>query len=136
MSEPIPRRRLHRVVFTLAGIYNLCWGLFAAVDPQWLFRFADMPPMQHPPIYQAMGMVVGVYGLMYLEVARRPEHGWLIAAVGFLGKVLGPIGMLQLVLSGQWPVEALVLNVTNDFIWLLPFAVYLWDSWPRYRRTF
>ena len=129
------RRRLHRIVFGLAGVYNISWGLFAAIDPQWLFRFANMPLMVHPPIYQAMGMVVGVYGVLYLEIARRPEHGWLMAAVGWVGKILGPIGMLQLVLSGQWPPAALVLNLTNDLIWLPFFTVYLWDAWPMFRHS-
>jgi hypothetical protein len=30
----IPRRNLHRITFTLAGIYNIAWGLYAAIDPQ------------------------------------------------------------------------------------------------------
>ena len=80
-------------------------------------------------------MVVGVYAVLYQEIARRPEHGWLMAAVGWLGKVLGPIGMLQLVLSEQWPPAALVLNLTNDFIWLPFFTVYLWDAWPMFRHS-
>ena len=28
------RRRVHQVVFALAGVYNLGWGLYAAIDPQ------------------------------------------------------------------------------------------------------
>jgi len=28
------------VVFLLAGLYNIGWGIFSALDPQWLFRFA------------------------------------------------------------------------------------------------
>jgi hypothetical protein len=31
------------------------------------------------------------------EVARAPERGWPIAAVGFTGKLLGPIGLGYLV---------------------------------------
>ncbi len=49
-------------------------------------------------------MVVGLYGLLYLEVARVPERGWLLAAVGLLGKVLGPIGLVSLDL--EWRVAA------------------------------
>ena len=75
-------------------------------------------------------MVVGVYGILYLDVARRPDRGWLIAAVGLLGKLLGPIGLAQLILSGQWPPATLVLCITNDFIWWIPFSIYLWDAWP------
>jgi hypothetical protein len=130
------RRALHRVVFTLAAAYNLLWGLYAAVDPQWLFRFAGMPPMNQPALFACLGMVIGVYGLLYAEVARRPEHGFALAAVGLLGKVLGPIGLALLILRGEWPVATLVLCLTNDFIWWVPFGLYLWDAWPHYRRTF
>jgi len=130
------RRALHRAVFSVAALYNLLWGLWAAVDPQWLFRFAGMPPLNHPAIFACLGMVVGVYGLVYAEVARRPEHGFLLAAVGLLGKVLGPVGLAGLILQGEWPPATVVLCLTNDFIWWVPFALYLHDSWPEYRRTF
>jgi hypothetical protein len=129
----IPRRRFHRVVFVLAGLYNIAWGLYSALDPQWLFRFTGMPLMVHPEIFACLGMVIGLYGVLYLEVARRPEHGFLLAAVGFTGKVLGPIGLIQLLASGAWPPSAIVLSLTNDFVWLVPFALYLWDAWPGFR---
>jgi hypothetical protein len=130
------RRTLHRAVFSAAAGYNVLWGLYAAVDPQWLFRFAGMPPLNHPALFACLGMVIGVYGICYAEVARRPEHGFLLAAVGLLGKVLGPIGLGALILQGEWPPATLVLCLTNDFIWWVPFSLYLYDAWPDYRRTF
>ncbi len=129
----MPRLRFHRLTFTLAGIYNLGWGLYSAVDPQWLFRFAGMPPLSHPEIFACLGMVIGLYGVLYLEVARRPERGWLIAAVGLTGKVLGPVGLAGLLLDGSWPPASLALCVTNDFIWWIPFGIYLVDAWPAFR---
>src|SRR5690606_16795824 len=98
----IPRRRLHRAVFVAAGLYNIAWGLYAAADPQWLFRFAGMPLLNHPQIFACLGMVIGLYGVLYLEVARVPERGWLLAAVGFTGKVLGPLGLAVLLWRGEW----------------------------------
>jgi hypothetical protein len=127
----IARRACHRAVFLAAGIYNLGWGLDSALDPQWLFRFAGMPPLNHPQIFACLGMVVGIYGILYLEVARAPERGWMIAAVGLLGKVLGPIGLVQVIWAGEWPLATLVLCITNDFIWWLPFAIYLYYAYPR-----
>lgn len=125
----IRRRRLHQTVFLLAGIYNLSWGLYSALNPQWLFRFAGMPDLNHPEIFACLGMVIGVYGILYLEVARVPERGWLMAAVGLLGKVLGPIGLAQLIWTGQWPPSTVILCITNDFIWWIPFGLYLYDAW-------
>ena len=130
----IKRRRLHRATFVVAGVYNMVWGLYAALDPQYVFRFAEMTPMVHPQIFACLGMVVGLYGLIYLEVARAPERGFVLAAVGLVGKVLGPIGMVFLVATQQWPAAALVLCLTNDFIWWVPFGLYVIDSWPHYRR--
>jgi hypothetical protein len=129
------RRRLHRAVFAGAGLYNVLWGLYAALDPQWLFRFAGMPLSNYPQIFACLGMVVGLYGILYFEVARVPEHGWLLAAVGFAGKILGPIGLLALIWRGVWPPATLALCITNDFIWWAPFGVYLHDAWPYFRST-
>lgn len=129
----MPRRRFHRIVFLLAGAYNIAWGLYAAFDPQWLFRFAGMPLQNQPAVFACLGMVVGLYGILYFEVARAPERGWLIAAVGLAGKVLGPIGLTVLLARGAWPPATLILTATNDVVWWIPFALYLYDAWPSFR---
>jgi hypothetical protein len=127
---PIPRRKFHRFIFTAAGVYNLTWGLYSVYDPQWLFRFSGLTPLNHPAIFACLGMVVGLYGVVYFEIARVPERGWLLAAVGLIGKVLGPIGLAKLIWSGAWPGSTVVLCLTNDLIWWVPFSVYLYDAWP------
>lgn len=130
----IARRRFHRAVFALAGIYNIIWGLYSSLDPNWLFRFAGMPPANYPEIFACLAMVVGLYGVIYFEVARRPERGFLLAAVGLLGKILGPIGLAILIWQGQWKPATFVLCLTNDFIWWIPFSIYLFDSWKFFRE--
>jgi hypothetical protein len=129
------RRTLHRVTFCLAGAYNIAWGILAVLDPQWLFRFAHMPDANYPQIFACLGMVVGLYGLLYWEVARVPEQGWRIAAVGLIGKLLGPVGLAVLIVTGQWPIRTVVLCLTNDLIWWVPFARYLADSWLYHRSA-
>jgi len=131
----IPRRRWHRVVFAAAGLYNIAWGLYSAIDPQWLFRFAAMPPSNYPQLFSCLGMVIGLYGILYFEIARVPERGWLLAAVGLAGKVLGPAGLLILIWQGAWPPATLIMCLTNDFIWWIPFGLYLNDAWPCFRQS-
>ncbi|GAA2511925.1 hypothetical protein [Winogradskya humida] len=126
----------HRWTFIAAGAYNIGWGLYAVADPQWLFRVAGMPPSNTPQIFATLGMVLGLYGVLYLEVARRPAHGWLPAAVGLTGKILGPLGLAYLILRDIWPPATLILIITNDLIWWIPFALYLRAAWPSYRATF
>lgn len=129
----LPRRRFHRAVFLAAGHYNMAWGLYSVLDPQWFFRFTGLPPLNHPAIFACLGMVIGLYGILYFEVARVPERGWLLAAVGLVGKFLGPIGLALMIVRGVWPPSSIVLCLTNDFIWWLPFGLYLRDSWPYFQ---
>lgn len=131
----IPRRRIHRATFVLAGAYNVGWGLYAIVDPQWLFRSTGMVPMRHPAVFMTLGMVVGLYGILYFEVARIPERGFLIAAVGLAGKLLGPLGFAMVIATGAWPAAAAIVIVTNDLVWWLPFGLYLVDAWPAFRHA-
>jgi hypothetical protein len=126
----IPHRKWHRAVFVAAGLYNIGWGIYAAFDPQWVFRYAGMPAANYPELFACLGMVVGLYGILYFEVARRPEQGWLLAAVGFVGKVLGPLGWLVLVWRAAWPARTVILCLPNDAVWWVPFGLYLYDAWP------
>jgi len=41
------------------------WMMYAALDPPWLYRFAGMPPALYPEIFAGLGMVFGLYGLLY-----------------------------------------------------------------------
>lgn len=128
------RKKLHQITFILAGIYNICWGLWVSIDPNWLFRFAKMELPNYPEIFVCVGMVVGLYGVVYLEIARRPERGFILALVGFVGKILGPMGIFYYIYLSKWTFNSLIMNLTNDFIWLIPFAIYLYDSWEYYRK--
>jgi hypothetical protein len=126
----IRRRRLHRIVFACAGIYNIAWGLYTVLDPQWLFRLAGMELQNYPQVFACLGMVLGLYGLLYLDVARNPERNWNVAAIGLAGKILGPIGLIQVIWSRAWPAATFAVCVTNDLVWWVPFALYLYDARP------
>ncbi len=116
--------KLFRITFVLAGVYNLAFGLWAGFWPLAFFELFQLEPPRYPGIWACLGMVVGVYGLLYWHVAWKLETGWPIIAVGLLGKVLGPIGM-ALSFSDAWPRRLGMLCITNDLIWWLPFGLFL-----------
>lgn len=116
--------RLFRIAFVLAGFYNLAFGLWAAIWPLAFFWLFDIPAPRYPGIWACLGMVVGVYGLLYWHAAWRLSTAWPITAVGLLGKVLGPIGM-AMSFSDDWPRRLGMLCVYNDLIWWLPFGLFL-----------
>ncbi|MEX2310621.1 MAG: hypothetical protein WD738_23845 [Pirellulales bacterium] len=123
MTGPFAER-LFRIAFALAGCYNLAFGLWAAIWPLAFFELFALPPPRYPGIWACLGMVVGVYGLLYWHAAWKLETAWPIIAVGFLGKVLGPIGMAMYFGDG-WPRRLGMICIFNDLIWWLPFGLFL-----------
>ena len=123
MTSPFANR-LFRIAFALAAIYNLAFGLWAAIWPLAFFNDFNIEPPRYPGIWACLGMVVGVYGLLYAHAAWKLETARPIIAVGLLGKVLGPIGM-AVNFSDDWPRRLGMLCVWNDLIWWLPFGLFL-----------
>ena len=109
----------------IAGIYNLAFGLFAILAPNLMFDWIAMERPKYPELWQCIGMSVGVYGIGYMIAALDPARHWPIVLVGFLGKIFGPIGMVWAVVRGTLPLQFGLANVTNDLIWLIPFALVL-----------
>jgi len=136
---------VYRLIFTLAGVYNIVFGLWAALFPHALFRLLDLGEPSHPGIWACLGMVVGLYGLVYLQVAftdpsrrrsaltfsgRRVEYDFtrFLIAIGLVGKTLGPIGFVIAVHNRELPVRMLTLLVFDDLIWWPAFLFYLIDD--------
>ena len=123
-----------RSVLLAAGLYNILWGAFAVLFPGAIFSWLDMPPPNYPQFWQCIGMIVGVYGIGYAIAAFDPVRHWPIVLVGFLGKVMGPLGMVQALWTGQLPWGFALNCVTNDLIWWVPFALILKHAWVQYQN--
>jgi small multidrug resistance pump len=115
---------MNRVLWA-AAVYNVLWGATIVLFPLAWFRLAHVPPPNYPMIWQCVGMIVGVYGVGYACAAQDPYRHWPIVLVGFLGKLLGPVGFLWSAAQGTLPWVFGLVNVTNDLAWLIPFALIL-----------
>ena len=124
------RANLYRVVFSLAAIYNIAFGLWACAWPRSFFDSVEIAPPNYPALWSCLGMVVGLYGVLYAYAAYRIDCAAPIISVGLAGKILGPIGWLMVINSGEWPVRTFTLIVFNDLIWWLPFGLFLLDETP------
>jgi len=115
--------------------YNPPTRDYAVVDPQWLFRLTGQPRMTHPAVFRTLGMVLDLDGILYPDVARDPEDGFLVTAVGLAGTSLGPAGFARIVATGQWPTGAAVSILTNDLVWWGPSAPYCHGARPSFRTS-
>lgn len=122
-----------RIWLRAAAIYNVLWGAAVVLFPNLLFTLCGMAPPNYPEIWQCVGMIVGVYGLGYWIAAGDSRRHWPIVLVGFLGKAFGPIGFAMSIIKGSLPPAFALTTVTNDLIWLIPFALILKDAYTSER---
>ncbi len=114
-----------KLTLRLAALYNILWGIWVGLFPQHFFTLIGLEPINYPVVWQGMGMVIGVYGLGYFWASYNPMRHWPIVAVGFLGKIFGPIGFIFHYLMGNLPLEFGWTIIFNDIIWWIPFFLIL-----------
>ncbi len=121
-------------ILKIAALYNIIWGAIIIIFPHALFDFAGLPRLNYPGVWQCVGMIVGVYGLGYWIAASDPNRHWPIVLVGFLGKILGPIGFLQALYTGVFNLKFGLTIITNDLIWWIPFYLILKNAIPEMKK--
>ncbi len=121
-----------QIILYSAAIYNFLWGAIAIVFPKESFIALDMAAPLYPPLWQCIGMIVGVYGVAYWLAASNPVLHWRIVLVGFLGKVLGPLGFIGALITGELPLIFGIHIIFNDLIWWVPFFLILKKAFYTY----
>jgi len=110
--------------FYAAGTYNLIWGCLNIFIPKLYFHWLGITPFPTLPIWQVVGMFVLVYAPAYWWAARYPDRHYHLILIGLIGKVLGPVGFIWSILTGQLPLSFGWVILTNDLIWLPAFFLY------------
>jgi len=111
----------------LAAIYNIFWGAVISLYPQ-IILFGNPPTDFLLIILRCVGMLVGVYGIAYYFASRDPLIYWPLIFVGWIGKLLGPIGSVYYIWQGKLTPDFLWVNVWNDVVWLVPFGWIIYQA--------
>ena len=120
-----------KLTLKLAGLYNILWGSLVILFPHLLFDLTGMERPNYPELWQCVGMIVGVYGVGYWIAASDPIKHFPIVLVGFLGKILGPIGFAQALITERFSLGFGVNIIFNDLIWWIPFFLILKEKWKQ-----
>jgi hypothetical protein len=118
-------------VLKAAAFYNLVWGAWVIAFPNSFWDLISIERPNYPEIWQCVGMIVGVYGIGYWIAAKDPIRHYPIVLVGFLGKVFGPIGFLQALITERFPLIFGIIIVFNDLIWLPFFYSILKEKYEK-----
>src|SRR3569833_2530322 len=120
--------KLTKLIMLLAAIYNAVWGIVISIYPQ-IISF-DYPSTDFTLILlRCIGMLVGTYRLAFYFASKDQVRYWPLIFVGFVGKILGPIGSTYYIIKGELTVKFLYVNLLNDLIWLIPFGWILYMVW-------
>lgn len=120
--------RLYGLIFAAAAVYNIAFGLWTSLAPRAFFAIFRLQPPNYPSIWACLGMVVGLYGVGYAYAAWRLDRAFPFIAIGLAGKILGPIGWMMSMRSGELPLRTFPLIVFDDLIWWTPFALFLLEG--------
>lgn len=76
-----------RPFFVVAGLYDGILGLLFLAIPYQLFSMANVPPPNHVGYIQFPALLLGIFGIMFLNVARDPLANRNLIFYGILLKV-------------------------------------------------
>lgn len=108
----------------LASIQCLFWGPFIILTPEVSGRvYGFGRPLTDVFLWQGSGLIIFLFGIGYLIASSDPLRHWLMVLIGLLAKVLGPVGMLWSVWTGQVSSDVLRLIPLHDLLWWIPFTM-------------
>ncbi|MHB8973366.1 MAG: SelL-related redox protein [Pirellulaceae bacterium] len=126
VTRAAPRWMRH--VLQLAGLYNLVWSIWIVLFPTAVFRWSGIDLPRYPQIWQFVGVIVGVYGLGYWLASSSPYRYWSIVLVGLLGKILGPLAFVAVMLQREFSWSWAMMILLNDVIWWVPLGAILYEA--------
>src|SRR5262245_24853975 len=116
---------VYRCIFALAALYNTAFGSWAGICPLSFFTLFALDRPRYPSISSCVRTVVGIYAVAYAHAAWKPEQATVWITIGLLGKVLGPIGWVAAIWSGELPPRTFLIILANDLVWWFPFLFFL-----------
>lgn len=121
--------RFWTIVFGLAAAFNLLVGLPLLFAPAAFYAAIGQPPPPDILSSQMVGLLITVFGVGYVMVARDPPRNRNILWLGVLGKTPLPLITWLSIQAGRTPMDGLWLTLV-DLVFVALFLTYLLRS-PR-----
>ena len=116
------------MLFLLAAVTYLTAGVWLALFPNSFFGLLQMPRPDGVALWQGLGLWFLLGGVALAFSALRLDRATPMIAIVLAGTVLGAIGWLVGVISGQWPLRTLALMLITCIAWWLPFGLFLLEG--------
>jgi hypothetical protein len=139
-GSPLPGRRLFRLLFLLAALDRLGWGLWAVLRSRDVFSLLhaalpEAPPSDQLLLWRLLGVLALADAAFLVILVWRPESFGSAVVVPLLGFALGTglwlwvYGAARLQLPSRWPP---LLLAAHEAVWL-PGCVWFLVAWQRHQ---
>lgn len=120
-----PLTKWMRFVLRFAAVFNLCAGANMVFLPELTYKLIGMkaPEIDFP--IQLVGLLVGLFGVGYYQVARSPIEQRMLLRLGMWSKGLGSVLATYYVIRGHLPLRFVAVYFFADVIYLVPFWLIL-----------
>jgi hypothetical protein len=136
----LPGRSLYRLLFLLAALDRLGWGLWALLRTRDVFALLQLPLPEAPPhdqllLWKLLGVLALADAAFLVILLGRPESWGSAGLVPLLGFALGTglwlwvAGTDRLALPSRVPP---LLLAAHDAVWL-PGCAWFLVAWQRWR---
>ena len=121
VANPAPLLPWMRGLLRFAGCYNLLVGLNLLLFYHELFKTLGLAKPNPIMFVQLVGLLVGLFGVGYLMVARHPLENRNLLWLGLWSKALGCCLSFYHVAIGNLPTLYVPIVVFSDLVYLPPF---------------
>ncbi|MCA9102899.1 MAG: hypothetical protein KDA63_17185 [Planctomycetales bacterium] len=125
VADAQPLLRWMRWLLRFVAVYNVLAGVTMLVFYHEMYKLVDVAKPQLVLPIQLVGVLVGLFGVGYWLVARRPVENRDLLLLGFLSKGLGSVLGVYYVFRGVLPPVFLVVLFFADIVYLVPFWVII-----------
>ncbi len=117
-----------RVLLVTAAVYHVLVGFLIATQPQQFFQFVGISQSIHLHVWQMIGIVIVIVGLVFALSSFKPLQHWQMLMLGLVLKGVGALLFVREFLDGSIPWSRCWMLVIHELIWILPLAVIFWAS--------
>ncbi|MFO0977821.1 MAG: hypothetical protein U0996_15565 [Planctomycetaceae bacterium] len=127
--------RWHRIALLVAAVQCVAWGAFILALPETAAKVYGLDkPLTDVFLWKGTGLIILLFGVGYGIASLDPLRNWSVIVPGFIAKILGPIGMVMSVSTGEVSSRVLILLPLNDVIWWIPFGLILIAAYRQHNQ--
>jgi hypothetical protein len=114
-----------KFILRFVAVFNILAGLTMLFGYHEAYKIIGMnkPDISFP--LQLVGILVGLFGVGYYLVAKRPVENRHLLTLGCLSKALGSMLALTYICRGRLPLTFLIVVFFADMIYVPPFVIII-----------